>query len=115
VTAARGPALRRRLALERADAADDGAGGLDRAWRIAGLHWAEVAALEGGARVVDGVATGGVTHRVTIHGAAHGAGARPVAGDRFREGRRVFRIEAVAEADPSGRYLVCWVEEAALG
>jgi head-tail adaptor len=114
VTAARPPALRRRLVLERSAAAGDGAGGAERTWRLAGLHWAEVRALDGGARAADGVATGRVTHRVTVHGAPHGADSRPVAGDRFREGRRVLRVEAVAEADPSGKFLDCWVEEAAL-
>ena len=34
---------------------------------------------------------------------------------RFREGARIYPIIAVAEADPEGRYLVCYAEEGGRG
>ena len=40
---------------------------------------------------------------------------RPIAGQRFREGARIYPIIAVAEADPEGRYLVCYAEEGGRG
>ena len=40
-----------------------------------------------------------------------GCEARPRPGQRFREDARVWRIRAVAEAYPAGRYLTCFAEE----
>jgi head-tail adaptor len=50
-----------------------------------------------------------------VRGAPVGAPSRPVAGQRFREGARIYPILAVAEADPEGRYLVCHAEEGGRG
>jgi head-tail adaptor len=46
-----------------------------------------------------------------VRGAPVGVPSRPEAGQRFREGSRVYRIEAVAEKDPQGRYLTCFATE----
>jgi head-tail adaptor len=40
-----------------------------------------------------------------------GQGARPQAGQRFRDGVRVFRIIAVADQGDAGRYLTCFARE----
>jgi hypothetical protein len=47
------------------------------------------------------------------HGARapQGAASRPTAAMRFRDGVRVYDIEAVTEADASGRYLTCFATE----
>ena len=45
--------------------------------------------------------------RIAIHALPEGHVDRPVQGDRFREGRRLYDVDAVHEADPAGRYLTC--------
>ncbi|MFC3118295.1 head-tail adaptor protein [Jhaorihella thermophila] len=40
-----------------------------------------------------------------------GASMRPEAGQRFRDGARIFAIRAVAERDPDGRFLICFCDE----
>lgn len=103
--------LSRRLLLERPQAAPDGAGGFARSWETLGSVWAEVVAR--GGRETDGgavlVATG--KYRITLRGAPVGAEQRPTPECRFREGDRIFAIEAVMEKDGQGRYLVCHATE----
>ncbi|NJS38774.1 MAG: head-tail adaptor protein [Rhodobacteraceae bacterium] len=52
-----------------------------------------------------------VPYRITVRAAPTGAVSRPKAGQRFREGTRLFPILAVTEADPYGRFLTCFARE----
>ena len=52
-----------------------------------------------------------VPYRVTVRGAPVGSPSRPKAGQRFREGTRLFLIQAVTERDQFGRYLTCFARE----
>jgi len=52
-----------------------------------------------------------VPWRITVRGARGRDPRRPRPEQRFRMGERVFRIEAVAEADGAGLWLVCLTRE----
>lgn len=101
--------LNRAMVLEALRRVPDGAGGYAEAWDALGTLWAEVKAGTG--REVSGVETAGpaVSYRITVRAAAPGSPSRPTAGQRLREGERVFRILAVADAD--ARHLTCFAQE----
>ncbi len=92
-------------------AVPDGAGGLVRSWVLRGHLWAEVVPGSGGLAAGEEVALSRQAFRITVRGAAPGAPSRPVAGERFRDGARVFSILAVTERDPDGRHLLCTARE----
>ncbi|MDJ0821461.1 MAG: head-tail adaptor protein [Paracoccaceae bacterium] len=103
--------LNRRLVLEAPQRVADSAGGFAETWQALGTLWAEV--TPGRGREASGAA-GAVSvlrFRVTVRGAPLGHSNRPVPGQRFRMGVRLFRIEAVTEREPDGKYLICDVEE----
>ena len=50
-------------------------------------------------------------YRVVVRAAPMGSPSRPLAGQRFRVGPRIWQIEAVREYDPAVRYLICFVKE----
>jgi SPP1 family predicted phage head-tail adaptor len=105
--------LNRRLVLEEETRAPDGAGGWTRGWTALGTHWAAVEARSG-REVERGEREGSrISHRILLRAAPPGSPARPRADQRLREGARLFRIRAVAEADPRGRFLTCWAYEEA--
>ena len=103
--------LHRRLALEGEVVTPDGAGGFSRIWGLRGHLWAEV--VPGSGRESGGIEVPLSTQpfRVTVRGAAQGEPSRPMAGQRFRDGTRVFSILAVTERDANGSYLVCAARE----
>ena len=105
------PNLSRALVLEGCEPAADGAGGFTTLWRSLGTLWAEV--RPGSGRDVAGVEVtlSSVAMRITVRAAPRGTSARPCAGQRFREGDRLFAILAVVEADAAGRYLTCYARE----
>ncbi len=105
------PKMRRWLVLEAAADVPDGSGGYVRTWALQGRHWAEV--TPGTGRDTDGeeVVQATVPLRITVRGSAVGSASRPVPGQRFRDGSRVFAILTVTERDPDGRYLVCAARE----
>lgn len=105
------PRLNRALMLEGAQDVPDGAGGFDRIWMPLGTLWAEVTARTGRQARGEAGPVSVTPWRIVLRGAPVGDPARPEAGQRFREGSRVWRIEAVAERDPEGRYLTCFAEE----
>lgn len=107
----RRPALKRSLVLEAPQDTATGTGGVSRAWVVLGRLWAEIAAGAGRDREGVEVMTAQVALRITVRGAPLGAPSRPQAGQRFRDGLRVFAVLAVAEADPAGRYLTCFARE----
>lgn len=104
------PRLNRALLLEALARVPDGAGGYGDTWAAVGTLWAEV--KPGAGRVVaDPVAASVASYRITVRAVPVGAPSRPRPDQRFREGGRVFRILAVAEADAEGRFLTCFAEE----
>lgn len=105
------PELRRKLTLERLERVQDGAGGFLETWVILGALWAEVKAGTGKETEQDFLTLSSVPYRVTVRSAPPGVESRPRADQRFREGNRVFRILAVADADSRGRYLTCFTRE----
>lgn len=107
----RTPVLGRRLVLEAPERVADGAGGFVETWGGLGVLWAEVRAAGGRAAAGEGGALSRVPWRITVRASLPGSLARPMAGQRLREGSRVFRILAVAEADAGGRYLTCETDE----
>jgi head-tail adaptor len=103
--------LTRPLVLEAQARSSDGAGGFTETWSTLGTLWAEVA--PGSGRDVAGVEVtlASVPLRITVRGARVGSAARPLAGQRFRDGARYFPILAVSERDAGGRYLICYARE----
>ena len=103
----------RRLVLEAAQRSPDGMGGFAETWVARGTLWADIRPGQGREVADSFVARPEVGLRVFVRGAPVGAPSRPVAGERFREGDRIYPIRAVAEADPRGAWLICFcVEEA---
>lgn len=107
--------LNRKMVLERAERAADGAGGFTQAWVPVGTLWAALKPGSGRERFGAGVTVSTVPWRITVRAAPVGAPQRPEPDQRLREGGRVFRITAVAERDPDARYLTCFATEEAAG
>lgn len=105
------PLLNRRLVLEEAQRSPDGGGGARLAWVAKGALWAEVRSGAGRERAGEFVTVSAASYRITVRAAQPGAPSRPKPEQRFREGSRVFLIQAVAEADARGRYLTCFASE----
>lgn len=105
------PRLNRLLALETEVAADDGAGGYTQSWAVQGTLWAEVRPGTGREAAGVEIPLALQPFRIVVRGAPQGAPSRPVAGQRFRDGDRVFPILAVTEMDADGRYLLCAARE----
>lgn len=105
------PRLTWALTLEGAQDVPDGAGGYDRLWLPLGMLWAEVTARAGRVARGAGGAMSVTSWKIVVRGAPDGDPSRPRAGQRFRDGTRIWRIEAVAERDPEGRYLTCFAKE----
>ncbi|MBZ8118512.1 head-tail adaptor protein [Roseovarius sp. LXJ103] len=103
--------LNRNLILEAPERVADGAGGFTESWAELGRLWADVSARTG-REVAGGTARmSNTAYRITVRSAPHGAPSRPQPGQRFRDGARVFRIEAVTEHDAGARFLTCFAEE----
>jgi len=105
------PLLTRRLILEGPVQVADGAGGFERGWGVLGTLWAEVVPGAGRETAGEEVVLAAVAYRITVRGAPAGATSRPVPGQRFRDGARVFQIVAVTEFDPGGRFMTCFCRE----
>jgi head-tail adaptor len=105
------PHLNRALVLEGVVRTSDGAGGFAEAWTALGLLWAEVQPGSGSDTLGEERMLSAVPYRVTVRGAPVGSASRPKAGQRLREGARLFLIQAVTERDPDGRYLTCFARE----
>ena len=105
------PVLSHALVLENAEQVSDGAGGFHQVWTPLGIHWAEITLRTGRETAVSGTAVSRVASRIVVRGAPYGSPDRPKPQQRFRQGTRIFTIEAVAERDPEGRYLTCFAEE----
>ena len=97
----------RKVVLEDSQPQPDGAGGYQQSWVALGEHWASFAAFGGKTSEQGGAAVSSQSYRISLRAAPAGSSDRPRPGQRFREGGRLFRIEAVREADASGKYLTC--------
>ena len=107
----RAPRLNRAFVLEQAARTTDDAGGYVEGWTPLGTLWAEVTARSGGSVRGGSTPLGRVRYRIVVRGAPLGSPQRPGPGQRMRDGERVYRIEAVGEHDPQGRYLICYANE----
>ncbi len=107
----RAPHLNRALTLEEREGTPDGSGGYIDNWSSLGTLWAELKGIGGRDRSVDAVALSEARFKVTVRSAPAGSTERPSAGQRFRDGSRVFPILAVVDADPLGQWLTCYVRE----
>jgi SPP1 family predicted phage head-tail adaptor len=105
------PELNRRLVLEAPQLLADGAGGYVNGWVPVGTVWAQVTPRSGRETAQSGAPVSRMAYRIIVHGAQKGSDRRPAAQQRFREGERIFTIEAVAEHDAQGRYLACFASE----
>ena len=107
------PRLTRQMTLENPVRVADDAGGYVTTWEPLGTLFADVKTGTG-RQSGDLVATlSKNTLRVIVRAAAVGAPSRPKAGQRFREGARLFRIDAVTAYDRGALYLTCFaIEEA---
>lgn len=105
------PQLNRALVLEGVERLSDGAGGYTETWTALGILWAAFRPGTGGDVPGEEQILAAVPYRITVRGAPQGSASRPKAGQRFREGGRLFPILAVTEADPAGRFLTCFARE----
>ena len=101
------PNLSRKLLLEAPVRVADGAGGFVESWQPLGTVWAELVPRTG--RESGDLAR--IGFKITCRAAPQGAPSRPTPLQRFRDGARIFRIDAVTEVDPEGRFLVCFATE----
>ena len=96
----------------------DGMGGYRLVWQDTGRIWAEMRSGAGGEQFAEVGARSVVTWRITVRAALAGDPRRPRPEQRLRMGEgpdaRRFRIEAVAESDPQGRWLACIAKEESL-
>jgi SPP1 family predicted phage head-tail adaptor len=105
------PRLNRSLVLEGPLRQADGAGGFTDDWQSLGILWGEVKARPGREIAAASTTVSRVPYRITVRAAPYGGPSRPVPGQRFRDGERIFRINAVAEKDANAQFLVCFTDE----
>lgn len=102
--------LSRKLELEVLSRIDDGAGGFAGSWTGLGTHWGAVEPLTGRLERGEGRARSRTAYRITVRAVPPTSSARPKAGQRFREGARVYDIRAVLQS-ADARYLSCIADE----
>jgi head-tail adaptor len=103
--------LTRKLVLEAQGVAPDGAGGYSGDWAALGTHWAEVVQRSGRLEAGEGAARSRMSYLVRVRAVAPGQPSRPRAGQRFRDGNRVFLIRSVSEARSGESLLECLTDE----
>lgn len=108
------PCLDHALVLEAPERVSDGSGGYVEGWIVLGTLFGQITARTGRETAHGGAPVSRVGYIIVVRGAPFGSPERPMAQQRFRDGARVFNIEAVAERDPAGRYLTCFVQEEAV-
>ena len=105
------PVLNRALLLEAPERVADGAGGFIEGWIVLGTLWAQIEARTGRETAAAGALISRMAWKIVVRGAPFGSPERPRPEQRFRDGDRVYVIQAVAERDPDGRYLTCFADE----
>ncbi|NVK14449.1 MAG: head-tail adaptor protein [Rhodobacteraceae bacterium] len=101
----RPPNLTRKLVLEDPQRAPDGAGGYTETWVALGTLWVEVKSLSGR---LNSDSLSLQKYRITLRASPDGFASRPRPDQRFRDGDRLYRIDAVTENGPDARYLTCF-------
>jgi len=99
--------LDRRLVLEDPMRDPDGAGGFTETWTALGHVWANVVPQSG--RETGDISA--MRYRITLRRAPFGAPSRPRPDQRFRDGNRIFQIEAVTDLHDDPRHIVCFALE----
>ncbi|SDE67871.1 Phage head-tail joining protein [Paracoccus isoporae] len=99
------PRLNVPLTLETAEREPDGMGGQRLVWRALGVVYAQMLSGAGRLRGAQAGAESRLAWRIILRAAPPGDPRRPAPGQRLRSGARLFRIDAVAEDGPDGRYL----------
>lgn len=107
----RPPKLSHLLTLETSTAHSDGAGGYSNSWTVLGHLWAAVQVASGGATSGETSPITRVGYNIILRASPEGSASRPRAGQRFRQGKRLYQIKTVKPADPSARYLTCFATE----
>lgn len=102
--------LKRRLILETRARVEDGSGGFTGSWSALGVHWGAVRPATGRLERGETYARGLGRYRVTLRGVPWDSPSRPIAGQRFREGTRIFAIRSVQNQSDT-RFLTCLVDE----
>lgn len=105
------PRLSVPLVLENAARVPDSMGGYRQEWAALGILYAQLRAGSAGDRAGEVGAASVVVWTITVRAARQGDPRRPQARQRFRMGERIFRIDAVAEADTGGLWLNCYATE----
>lgn len=100
--------LSRRLVLEDRQKTPDGAGGWTQSWVALGTLWAKIETGSGRRESREQADQSAHKVKITLRNAPYGTNARPKPGQRLVEGQKIFVIDAVAETDPQGLYLICW-------
>ena len=103
--------LNRKLVLEAPAQTADGAGGFSTDWTALGTMWGNVTARSGRTVNGEGAVHSQVRYRIIVRSAPVGSSMRPKPEQRFKEGTRLYRIDAVSESDLAGLYLECWAHE----
>ncbi|MGB3244641.1 MAG: head-tail adaptor protein, partial [Sulfitobacter sp.] len=88
------PNLSHALVLETPQRIIDGAGGFTQGWIGLGTLWAEITARTGRETATGGTPVSRVSYKIVVRGAPWGTPERPKAQQRFRDGNRIFTIEA---------------------
>lgn len=102
--------LNRKLVLEARSRTDDGSGGFAGSWVALGTHWGAVEPVSARLERGEELARSRASYRVTLRAVPPQSSARPKAGQRFRDGARVFEIRAVRDSSDL-RFLECAVDE----
>lgn len=105
------PRLNRLLTLEDPQTAPDMAGGFNRTWVPLGTLWAAASPRTGREVAQNGATLSRMPYRITVRAAPVGSPSRPRPEQRFRDGNRIYTINAVTEDAKSDLYLVCYAEE----
>ncbi|MBT8418867.1 MAG: head-tail adaptor protein [Silicimonas sp.] len=103
--------MTRKLVLEARDAVPDGAGGSSGGWVPLGTHWGEVTLRSGRQERGEAGARSRVSYVVRVRAVGPDQPSRPLPGQRFRDGARVFLIRTVADARSGAAYLDCLTDE----
>lgn len=105
------PVLNRKLVLQEPERIADEAGGYVVTWTALGTLWAQISPGSGREVAAHNLPRSRVPLRIVVRAAPVGASSRPVPGQRFVEGSRVYAITAVTEVDRTTHYLTCHAEE----
>lgn len=105
------PRLNRNLVLEAQERVSDGSGGYAIVWQPLGNLWAQITARTGRETAQAGAPISAMSYKILVRAAPFGAPDRPKPEQRFREGERLYLIQAVAEEDSGGHYIACFATE----